>query len=354
MRRRKRRFSTFSLAFIDAMACGLGAVVLIFMIINHATEQRATETHRNVADAVSRLETEVLEKRSAAEAMAAALERTEQQLRAAEAQAAQLEAQAATIPEDTEGAADTVARLQQELRDLESRVAELRERAQQSGEATRARVDDGDRQYLTGLKVGGNHILILVDVSASMLDESIVGVIRRRNMSDAARRGAPKWRRAVAAVDWITTQVPQGARFQVYAFNTDVSPALDGTMNQWQSVGDGSRLSDAVAAIRARVPENGTSLHAAFSAASRLSPKPDNIYLVTDGLPTQGRQARSGTVSGQQRLRYYGEAVEVLPRNIPVNILMFPMEGDPQAAGAFWQLAQVSRGAFLTPSKDWP
>ena len=32
---RKRKFTTFSLSFLDVMSCGFGAVVLVFLIINH-------------------------------------------------------------------------------------------------------------------------------------------------------------------------------------------------------------------------------------------------------------------------------------------------------------------------------
>ena len=48
-------------------------------------------------------------------------------------------------------------------------------------------IGTGDRQYLTGLKVGGNHILLLIDVSASMLDETVVNILRMRNMSDTRK-----------------------------------------------------------------------------------------------------------------------------------------------------------------------
>ena len=44
-------------------------------------------------------------------------------------------------------------------------------------------------------------VLILVDASASMLSETIVDAIRRRNQSEASRLQAPKWRRALAAAD---------------------------------------------------------------------------------------------------------------------------------------------------------
>jgi hypothetical protein len=102
-------------------------------------------------------------------------------------------------------------------------------------------------------------------------------------------------------------------------------------------------------------PEDGTSLHQAFDAARRLDPKPDNILLITDGLPTQGKGKPWGSkVSGEQRLKHFTAALKQLPKGVPVNTILLPMEGDPYAAAAFWQLAQTSRGSFLTPARDWP
>ena len=39
---------------------------------------------------------------------------------------------------------------------------------------------------------------------------------------------------------------------------------------------------------------------------------------------------------------------------MPVNVILFPMEGDPMASPAFWKLAMASRGSFMTPSSAWP
>ena len=86
-----------------------------------------------------------------------------------------------------------------------------------------------------------------------------------------------------------------------------------------------------------------------------MSPPPDNIFLITDGLPTQGSSApRSGKVSGPERQKLYAQAVRQLPGKVPVNIILAPMEGDPMAAAEFWQLAMATRGSLLMPSRDWP
>ena len=38
MARKKRAFTTFNLSFLDIMSCGFGAVVLVFLIIDHSME----------------------------------------------------------------------------------------------------------------------------------------------------------------------------------------------------------------------------------------------------------------------------------------------------------------------------
>ena len=81
-------------------------------------------------------------------------------------------------------------------------------------------VGQGDRQYLTGLKLGGERTLILVDRSASMLDDTIINIIRRRNMPVDDKLRAVKWRQAVASVDWLTAQFAPGSEFQIYMYNT--------------------------------------------------------------------------------------------------------------------------------------
>jgi hypothetical protein len=223
------------------------------------------------------------------------------------------------------------------------------------GERVRAFVGDGDRQYLTGLKIGGRRILLLVDASASMLAETIVNAVRRRYLPDAERARADKWRKAVRAADWLTAQLPRDARYQLYVFDTQARPVLPGTDAVWLDARDRKSLDEAVARLRATAPQGGTSLENAFLVAARLSPPPDNIVLLTDGLPTQGRTASGGrTVTGRDRLRLFERAIQALPRGVPVNTLLYPMEGDPMAAPAFWKLAMSSAGSFMTPSRDWP
>jgi hypothetical protein len=264
----------------------------------------------------------------------------------------------ATFERQTIAQREHINKLQADLRSLEEgakRLAGGIKSREVPGDKVRSFVGDGDRQYLTGLKVGGKRVLFLVDASASMLADTSVNAVRRRFLPEADRVRAEKWRSAVRAVDWLATQIPRDAQFQVYVFNTGARPVLSGTDGTWLAARDGKSLDQALATLKGTAPEGGTSLEAAFRAAGTLVPPPDNILLLTDGLPTQGATAPRGrTVSGRERLKLFDRAIQTLPRGVPVNILLYPMEGDPMAAPAFWKLAIATRGSFMTPAKDWP
>ena len=97
------------------------------------------------------------------------------------------------------------------------------------------------------------------------------------------------------------------------------------------------------------------SLHSAFSVVSQMNPRPDNVYLLVDGLPTHGASPPTGSmVSGKQRLKNFSRAIRNLPRGVPMNVILFAMEGDPYAPDSFWKLARSTNGSFMSPSLDWP
>lgn len=247
-------------------------------------------------------------------------------------------------------------RLKSDVETREEELQRLRAReAASKGTRIREIEGQGDRQYLTGLKVGGKHILIALDTSASMLDDTIVNVLRRRNMSDERKLHAPKWQRAIRTVEWLSAQIPLDASFQIYGFNVEATSFIPEEQGNWIPLGEGRELEQSLAELRNRIPSKGTSLENLITALTDLTPLPDNVYLIIDSLPTQGTKApRSATVSGKERLKLFGDAIRLLPANVPMNVIMFPMEGDLMAAAAYWNLARTTGGSFLSPSRDWP
>jgi hypothetical protein len=360
---RKRQLNLFSLSFLDVMSCGFGAVVLIFLIINHASREEGKELNKDLLAEIRLLDYQV---QSGEKDLFELLERMDllsQRIDTSDARLATtrtaLERRRLDVTSLEQDSMAQQASVEQLKTDVESREEELErllalEQAA-AGEQIREFQGDGDRQYLTGLKVGGKNVLIALDMSASMLDQTIVNVIRRRNMDDERKRMAPKWQRAVRTVEWLTAQLPLDASFQIYGFNTQTVSLIPDNELDWVPLGEGRELEAAVNEVRKLVPHDGSSLISLTTAITRMDPLPDNVYLITDSLPTQGdRPPRGPMVTGRQRLDLYRQAVAGLPNTVPFNVILFPMEGDPMAAGSYWQLAFSSGGSFLSPSADWP
>ena len=363
MARKKREFTTFNLSFLDIMSCGFGAVVLVFLIIDHSLKTESKELNRDLLSEVNLLKEDVRDGEAGLVKLRNTLSEVDMDMVEAQGQATRItedidnyEAMIADLRRDGFTERTDIETLKAEIQSLEEEVKKLREAAaKEAGNSARTFVGEGNRQYLTGLNLGGRNIAILLDVSASMLADKVVNIIRLRNMDPAIQRQAGKWTRALSTVDWLTAQLPVGSDYQLITFNAKAGPVLTDTAGKWLEVANQAQLEKVSSELRKLTPSGGTSLENAFASLQDLSPAPDNIFLITDGLPTQGTNPpRASKVSGDERQRLYRQAVRQLPRNVPVNIILAPMEGDPMAASEFWQLAQVSKGSFMSPSKDWP
>jgi hypothetical protein len=361
----RRRVNVFSLSFLDAMTCGFGAVVLFFMIINASFGRQSGRMTAELQGEVDRLEEEVLDGYQNLVEIKNSLREIDQENVLAAGLSRRLietleeiQVELATYQDSTLAQREHLNKLKADLKSLEEDVKRLSAAApsdETPGDRLRTFVGDGDRQYLTGLKVGGRRILFLVDASASMLGDTIVNIVRRRNLPDEVKIRADKWQQALSTADWLTTQIPREAHFQIYTFNTRAGSVMPGTDGQWLDGGDRDVLNEAVQRLRGVVPRDGTSLYHAFKSIETLRPAPDNILLLVDGLPTQGRKPpRRSTVSGKDRVKLFNEAVKELRSSIPINVVLFPMEGDPIAPSAYWKLALGSGGSYMSPSKDWP
>jgi hypothetical protein len=362
---KRRSLNVFSLSFIDCICCGLGAIILLFVIVNARSAVRRDQVTQDLTSEVNQLEREVLEGRKRMVDLRNALEATEQEYVRIQGSTRQIvpvleerQIEIAHYQDKTLALKENANKLKADVRSLDEGVQRLKAGSQAEddyGSKVRSFAGEGNRQYLTDLQVGGGHILILLDASASMLDASIVGIIRRRNLSEDQQRKSPKWRKALATVDWLTAQFPPGSRYQIVVFNETARPLLPGTEGRWLKTSDASQLNKAIDHLYKLVPEKSTSLANAFEVLRKLRPEPDNVFLVTDGLPTRGTDKPWFTkVSGEKRLQLFDRAVKMLPDKIPVNVILFPLEGDPAAASAYWKLAALTRGAYFCPSPDWP
>jgi hypothetical protein len=363
---KRRPVEVFSLSFLDCICCGFGAVILFYTIISAQSGLTRIRNNNDLTAEVSRLEEQVLAGTKNLVVLRNVLEKTQTDTATAAASRTKLLAELEAKREQSSVYDATslarrahIEKLKADLKSLEEGAKRLEggslDRAPPGQQITAFRQTGGERRYITGLRMRGKRILILVDRSASMLHEDLVNVITLRNSNDAAKRAAAKWRRAVDTTSWLVAQLPPGSQFQIYGFNTKAAPVLASSGGKWQSADDPKQRNANLAALRALVPQDGTSLANAFLATKSMGPRPDQIILITDGLPTQGKSAGLRRyVDANTRARLFDDAVGQLPDGVPVDVVLLPMKGDLPAAHRFWGLARLTGGTLLFPSKDWP
>jgi len=360
----RRDFTVFSLSFLDCICCGFGAVILLFVLMNARANQSREELTRDLRGEVSRIEVEILRLEKEKVLARNTLEEIEEETVQTQGLSREVLDQIKQSREelsDQEGqtlaAKEHVNQLKTDLLSLEEGIKRLKAGAEseEPGDAALSFFGDGSRQYLTGLKLGGERTLVLVDTSASMLADRVIDMIRVRNLPASEKGASPKWVQTRRSVDWILSQLPMRGRYHIATFSQTTDPLLE-EMTGWWDGTDPALRKKASEILKEVIPEGGTSLHHAFRYAASLSPPPDNILLLTDGLPTMDENPPTirKTVSASRREGFFGDAVRLLPAGVPVNTLLFYMEGDPMAAVSYWRLAVTTQGSFLTVTEDWP
>jgi outer membrane murein-binding lipoprotein Lpp len=361
MAKKRRAFEVFTLSFLDCICCGFGAVVLFYTIVQAHAGAREIIRIDELSGEVRKLEEEVKEGTRNLVILRNTLEKTDEDAAAAKARAIRVAQelkeraeQSTTYEEESLARRAHINQLKADIKSLEEGIKRLQGGALDkapAGERVKSFRGRGTRKYISSLQMKGKRILVLLDTSASMMDE----VIKMRNQPEPMRRAAQKWRRAVDIVEWVSAQLPDNSKFQVYVYNTKAKPVLARTGTEWLDANDPRIINEVITATRGVTPGDGTSLVNAFLAIRTLQPQPDQIILVTDGLPTQGSVAPSRKfINGRDREKLFEDAVNVLEKNTPMDVVLLPMKGDPYAAHAYWRLARKTKGSYVIPSRDWP
>ena len=363
--KKRRAFEVFTLSFLDCICCGFGAVVLFYTIVQAQAGAQEILRIDQLTGEVTKLEEEVKEGTKGLVQLRNTLEKTDEDAAAAQARALrvaeelkQRREQSSEYDEESLARREHINQLKADIKSLEEGVKRLQGGALDKGPAgTRVKAfrGRGDRKYISALRVKGKRILVLLDTSASMMDEDIAKIIRLRNQPEAARRAALKWRRSLDMVEWITAQLPDNSQFQVYGFNTKAKAVQADTTGKWLSSNDPRVINNVLTAARNITPAEGTSLVNALLSTRTIEPAPDQIILITDGLPTQGSVPPSRKfINARDREKLFDDATKTVTRDLPIDVVLLPMKGDLPAAHAFWRLARKTGGSYVIPSRDWP
>lgn len=350
----RKRTEGFNLAFLDIMACGLGAVILVLMIVKQKVDEAPIEVD-NLKQDISQLEQVQSEALLTLRELEAA--KQSQQSRQAALQAALREKQSilARQSESFEGSQAELAQLKSVITDIKVPDREDLVETQQVNE----------ENYLLGLRVEGRKIAILVDISASMTNEKLIDIIQTKSRSTQVKQQAPKWLRTKKTVEWLLARLPAESEVVVVAFS-DEATVLGGNAS-WRP-GNSQTVNAIMAELNTLVPQGATNLQKGLDTLNTFSPS--NLYVVTDGLPTKGESryrslnpfascssltGSAATISGDCRVKLFQQTItESGRRDIQVDVILLPLEGDPDAFNQYWSWAAVTGGLVISPAGNWP
>ena len=359
-KKKRSNFNPLNLSFLDIMSCGLGAVILIFLILRHG-ESNSPEENSRILDDIEMAKASMHEtkiKISNESQKIINLKNTIQTIKNERVTLKQTILNETSLKERSLKQNKAIGTA---LKDLESEKPDI---VEVKGE--------GERQYLTGLKVEGKRILLILDSSASMLDESIINIIQKSFLSDQVKEASDKWVRAKKILKWLVARLPLESQFSILTFNERVKSH---TQYSWLSATDGPGTQISLNDAFKEIPQKGTNLEKALVIAAEMNPKPDSVYLITDGLPTKGEPIKGinkeklnkcfrigskknpvRNISSECRLELFKKALRayVKDTNIKTSVILLPIEGDPKAAASFWALSNRTKGTLISPSQDWP
>ncbi len=337
------------------MASGLGAIILVLILVKQDVDKGAPEVDLLQADVARLAEQDAGLKKAVSSLSSDAL--------AEITEIAKIQAKISAIKAEMSQKSDVVSQKKME-------VSSVRDNIKHSPGAKKDDVVEsdsgGEEDYVMGLKVEGRKIVFLVDSSASMTDEKLIDIIRRKNSSASEKKSGPKWQRTKRVVRWLIARSPKTSQIAVVAYHKQAE-VLGGA--GWFSSRDGNSVGKVYSDLDKLVPTGSTNLQRGLQKAARL--KPTDIYLVTDGLPTDGQSryaslnpfatcgsllGKSNTISGACRVKLFRQTInDSAPgRDTKVNVILLPIEGDPQAAPEYWRWTAATGGLLISPAVSWP
>lgn len=351
----KRENEGFNLAFLDVMACGLGAVLMILILVKFQSNT-SVPTEEN-----ERLEQEVATLEQQAQQLASAIKIKDEQIAQASQDSEQIKQNIRDLLLEQQA-------LQQALKDKKAVVANLEDAIT----ATAPKVADdpielqgsGEENYLLGLKVEGRYIGMLIDTSASMTDEALKDILVRKIRGQQSKQQGPKWQRTKRIAKWLLARLPKTANVTMIAFNK--TPTVLGA-NPINVGNDAAAIKRLTSDIDQLVPQHGTNLYLAIEAIKKQMPKLTDLYIVTDGLPTllpkhatfrkfgdcDPLSGKMVMITGECRHAITDFTLGIAPR-VTTNVVLLPLEGEPSAPAYYWNWTDAFGGLLISPAGNWP
>jgi hypothetical protein len=361
--RPRRKTEGFNVAFLDIMSCGLGAIILVFMLIKHNVDTANIQSEQLLKEQADMLRDDLVQLDAQTDSVRHDIEKSELNTRRLEGK---IVAESSQLSEVKKKLKKKQAEIADQTKALDSAKSRIENTEVSKTSDNIEDVSIGEESYLIGLRVEGRKIGILLDSSASMTDERLIDIIRRKNGSDKTKIMGPKWQRTKRILRWLIARLPRDSSVEVVAFN---EKARSIGSRGWKPASNSNAVDDLLRGIDRLVPEGPTNLQVGLEAMRKL--RPSNIYLITDGLPTKGDSnykslspfaecsalwGKSNKISGECRKKLFHHTLKssAPPGGVPVNIILLPIEGDPEAPTSYWSWTAATGGLLISPAIGWP
>jgi len=346
------------------MACGLGAVALMFIFVKEATYSPLTESFK---DEILPLEIQI-------ENIDELIESKTNELSNVKKTIDNLNLEINSAKSRTDITNSVIEGLVKQNTNLTSALEELNKKADTKYKPVK-------KSYISGCNVEGKKIILLIDSSESMLHKELVEIIRLSVQTDNIKQNAEKWTKAKQIYRWLVNNLPEESEVILASFDKELN-IKPNTIN-WINSQNKIEIESHLIHLFSKSPDHGTNLQQAFK---QLEPwkNADSIYLITDGLPTQAIEPRSlreniknrstsqelsikekriercldkELIDLECRLNFFNAFKDTYNEifiNAKLNTILLPLKGDPKATYQYSRFSKETRGCFLTSSKDWP
>ena len=334
--KQRRQAQSSALSFIDCICCGFGAVLLLFILTAKSQiVQQEIEIERALTDL------EVLQK---------GIVIAEKEQQSIEAELASLDPQPGIENISLTELIAERTRLSKTIEDKKAALTFIDEETNAPEAVAAKERPSADKSYLSGLRLQGPRVVILLENSGSMLAtdaNSALKIIR-----SGSGNQSEKWLRAKAAVRAVLAAIPKDTRVAILQMNQTAKPLSGTPANPYIDPYDNTALIALLDRLDSLEASGGSNLLNALTNIRNLSKQPNSMLLIGDGLPTAPNPTNR-SLSEKDRVRLFNKAMSMRP-NFPFNVILFPFEGDPSAAGLFWKLSSRTNGIALIPDNDWP
>jgi len=321
---------------MDVICCGFGAVLLLFILTTKKQIILSSE--------------EAMQSQEAAETLQAAIKETEAEQKALEKEIEALDPQPDTQATSLAQLAAEQERLAREITNQAQELQALKTEVEPTEAPASLDRPSADQSYLSGLRLRGPRAVILLESSGSMLAETAQEAVNI--MQQGSWQKADKWLRAKEALKAVLAAIPKGTQVAVFQMAESTSPLSGSPTNPYIDPYDNAALISLLDRLESLEARGGADLAQGIRTVASLPERASSLLLIGDGLPTAPAPAGRG-LSETERVNLFQRAMATRP-NYPFNAILFPFDGDPSAAGLYWQLSGRTNGITLIPDNDWP